>query len=143
MAPQFITEETEDRYSAIRQLQDAHLDASFTIGAEASNIINVAVQLKSDKSQQAITARRIVDVYLADAATGAAIAGTAPDGGVAIGTNGAILVALVASKMVKVVSNASGAFDLNITHAAGAKTVYVVVVMPNGRQVVSSAVTFA
>lgn len=87
---QFIVEETEDKYSAIRELQNAHLDASFTIGSESSNAINVAIQLKYDKSR-ADTVRRAVLAYLSDDANGDSVVATKPDGGVAIGTDGLLL----------------------------------------------------
>ena len=136
-----LTRPPEDKYAAIAELQNLQLDVSFTIGAESGNTINVAVQIKQDRTGTAITSRRVLDVYFADANTGAAIIGTAPSGGAAIGTNGAILASIVANKMYRIVSNASGQFDLTITEA-GAKTLYMVVVMPNGRLVVSGAITF-
>jgi hypothetical protein len=138
---QFIVEETEDRYSAIKELQNAHLDASFTIGAEASNAINVAIQLKYDKSR-ADTVRRSVFAYLSDDANGDSIVATVPDGGWAIGTDG-LLIPVVTSKAAHLTSESDGDIDVTITHAAGAKTVYLILVMPNGRLVASSAITFA
>jgi len=138
---QFITEETEDKYAAIAELQNAHLDAAMTVGAEAGNVIAVSIQLKSDKSRATLAVRRVLDIYLADAATGAAIIGTAPSSGIAIGTNGAVLASVVANKYLTVVSTAAGLIDFTITEA-GAKTLYLVVVMPNGRQVVSGPITF-
>lgn len=138
---QFITQQTENKYEAIKELQNAHLDASFTIGTETSNAINVAIQLKYDKSQ-ADTARRGVFAYLSDDANGDSIVATAPDGGWAIGTDG-LLIPVVASKAAQLVSESDGDIDVTITHAAGAKTVYLILVMPNGRLVASSAITFA
>lgn len=139
---QSIVKPTENKYEAIKELQNAHLDASFTIGTEATNVINVAVQLKSDKSQASLAARRNVRVYLSGASTGATVVGTAPTGGAAIGTNGAVIAAITAGKVLDIVTDASGRFDLNITDT-GTPTFYMVVVMPNGRLVVSSAITFA
>lgn len=137
-----ITRETENKYESIRELQNLHLDAAITVGTENTNVINVAVQLKSDKGQATITARRVVDCYLADANTGAAIAASAPSGGIAAGTNGKILASLVTNKAFKMITDASGRFDLNITETS-TPTFYLVVVMPNGRLVVSGAITFA
>jgi hypothetical protein len=130
-----------DKVGSITELQDQFLDASFTIGSEASNVINAAVQLKTDRNQASVASRKVVLCYLADANTGADVVGTAPDGGVATGTNGKI-VSLVSGKMFYAIANASGQFDINITHAAGAKTVYLVVVCGQ-RQVISGAITFA
>lgn len=139
---QFIVEETEDKYSSIQELQNAHLDASFVIGAEASNVINVGIQLKNDKNQQDAAARKGVFAYLSDDANGDSIVATAPDGGWAIGTDG-LLIPVVASKAAHLISEADGDIDVNITHAAGAKTAYLILVMPNGRLVASGAITFA
>lgn len=139
---QFITQDTANKYESIRELQNAHLDASFTIGAEGSNAINVVIQLKDDKSQNDCAARKSVFGYLSADANGDAIAGTAPDGGWAIGTDG-LLIPVVASKAAIFVSESDGDIDVTITHAAGALTVYLILVMPNGRLVASSAITFA
>jgi len=87
---QFIVQQTENKYEAIKELQNAHLDASFTIGAEAANVIAVAVQLKYDKSRSD-TVRRSVFAYLSDDANGDAIVATAPDGGWAAGTDGLLI----------------------------------------------------
>ncbi len=139
---QFIVQQTENKYEAIKELQNAHLDAAITVGVEATNVINVAVQLKSDKSQAALAARRHVRAYLSGVASGASIVGTAPNGGVAIGTNGAILNQPVSGKIFELITDASGRFDLNLTES-GTPTFYLVVVMPNGRLVISGAITFA
>lgn len=139
---QFIVSETENKYEAIKELQNAHLDASFTIGAEAGNTINVAVVIKQDKAQAAVASRRVLDVYLSDSSAGAGIIATAPSGGGAIGTNGVILASVTANKYLKVLATAAGLFDITFTEA-GAKTFYLVVVIPNGRLVVSGAITFA
>jgi hypothetical protein len=139
---QFIREETEDRYSAIRELQDAHLDATITVGAEASNAINVSIQLLLDKSRRDAPARKSVFAYLSDDANGDSIVATAPDGGWAIGTDG-LLIPVVAAKAAHLVSEVDGDIDVTITHAAGAKTVRLILVMPNGRLVASGAITFA
>lgn len=139
---QFITEETEDRYSAIRQLQDAHLDAAITVGAEASNAILVTIQIRLDKSRRDAPAHKALFAYLSDDANGNSIVATAPDGGWAIGTDG-LLIPVVASKAAYLVSEADGDIDVAITHAAGAKTAYLILVMPNGRLVASGAITFA
>lgn len=137
-----ITRETENKYESIRELQNLHLDAAITVGAENTNAINVAVQLKSDKGQQAIATRRHVRAFLSGASTGATVLGSAPNGGAAIGTNGAIIASIVANKVFDIVTDASGRFDLTITDS-GTPTMYLVVVMPNGRLVVSGAITFA
>ena len=130
------------KLDAIQELQALQLQASFTVGVEGGNVINVAVAIKDGYNNVALAVRTSLMVYLADAATGAAIIGTAPSGGIAAGTNGAVLGALVANKLLAVVTNAAGLIDFNITEA-GVKTLYVVVVLPDGRLAISGAVTFA
>lgn len=114
---------------------------SFVIGAEAGNAINVAIQLK-DSAGADLAVRGSVFAYLSDDANGDAIVATAPDGGWAIGTDG-LLIPVVASKAAKLVSEADGDIDVTITHAAGAKTAYLILIMPDGKRVASGAITFA
>ena len=139
---QFIVQQTENKYEAIKELQAAHLDAAFTIGVEGSNAINVAVQIKKDKAQTSLAERRSLMFYLSSSSSGADITGTAPSSGFAIGTNGKIISELVADKLAYVTTDASGRFDITLTEA-GVATWYLVVIMPNGRLVVSGAITFA
>lgn len=112
----------------------------FTVGTEAADSITLTGQLK-DANGQAIAERASVILYLADAATGAAITATAPDTAAASGSIGS-LVELVTKKMWRVITNAAGQFDLVIGENAGS-TWYPVIVMPSGHIVVGSAITFA
>jgi hypothetical protein len=64
--------------------------AGFTIGAEANNVKNVALQLRSVDGVD-LSQRGVVTVFLSDDANGDSIVATAPSGGWAIGTDGAIL----------------------------------------------------
>lgn len=121
------------------QTQAAAL-ASFTIGTEATDAINVAVQLKTARAKD-VAVRVGLLCYLSDDATGDSVVGTAPSGGWAVGTDG-LLIPVVTNKAAHVVSESDGQFDLTITHS-GAKTCYLVIVMPDGSLVVSGAITFA
>lgn len=142
MAERYSTEETEDKYSSIKELQKLQLDASFVIGAEAANVINVGIQLKDDKAQADLAVRASIRAYLSDDANGDSIIATAPSGAVAIGTDGVLYDVGGAKKVFFLTSEADGDIDINITEA-GAKTAYLVLVMPNGRLVASGAITFA
>lgn len=113
---------------------------SQVIGAEATNVINVALTLKS--GTKALYKRCALRAYFADAATGAAVVASAPSGGTpAIGTNGGII-PIVAGKYFTLITNAAGLVDINITES-GAKTMYLVVEMPDGSLWISNAITFA
>lgn len=125
----------------LNKFDGSPLDASFVIGAEGGNVINVAIQLK-DADGADLAVRGAVRAYLSDDANGDAIVAVAPDGGVAIGTDG-LAIPLVASKAFELISEADGDIDINITHAAGAKTLYVILILPNGKLMASAAVTFA
>jgi len=114
-------------------------DCSFVVGAEATNIINVAIQLK-DSGGRDLAARGAVDAYLTTDANGDNLVGTALDT-VAIGTDG-VLLPLIAGKAFLLISEADGDIDINITEDATG-TWYLVVVLPSGKLKVSGAITFA
>lgn len=122
------------------QQAGAPAGVTFVIGAENTNAINVGLQL-NDMLGTALAVRGSVVAYLSDDANGDSIAGTAPDGGWAIGTDG-LLIPMVANKAATLVSEADGDIDITITESAAA-TWYLVVVLPDGRLVVSEAITFA
>jgi hypothetical protein len=73
----------------LNKIDGAPFDASFTIGTEAANIINVAVQLK-DADAVNLAAIKSLKIYLSDNTTGNNFIATAPSGTVVIGTNGAL-----------------------------------------------------
>jgi hypothetical protein len=108
---------------------------SFVIGASAAHIVNVGMTFL-DASGNVIAQKAAVDVYLASAADGLTEA-SAPDG-LAIGTNG-VFVTQQTNLSGKVVCNASGLADLNVTKTAGG-TYYLAAVMPDGKLVLSSAI---
>jgi len=116
-------------------------NADFVIGAESGgNVINVGIQLKGSDHEN-LAARGSVMAYLSDDANGDSVAASAPTS-VAIGTDG-LAIPLVAGKTWLLTSEADGDIDLDITLSAGADTWYLVLVMPDGRLVVSEAITFA
>jgi hypothetical protein len=125
----------------IDQVASMPVDADFTIGDEDANVINVAVQL-NDANGDECAVRRTIYAYLSDDANGDSIVATAPDGGVAIGTDG-LADPITAGKSFMLTSEADGDIDINITHAGGADTFYLILVMPNGALVASAAITFA
>ena len=114
----------------------------FTIGTEAADVINVSAVVKDYDVRASVSEARVLTVFLSDDSGGIDIAATAPDGGIAAGTNGVILDAPVANKLLTVQTAIDGTFDIDITDS-GTPTFYVVAVLPNGKQVVSEAVTFA
>jgi len=116
-------------------------DASISVGTETGgNTIKLTIQLKTVSGAD-IAARATVFSYLSDDANGDSIAGTAPSGGIAVATDG-LAMPLIANKALMLTSESDGDIDLNVVEAAGA-TWYFILVLPNGRRIASSAITFA
>lgn len=120
---------------------NAAQDATIVVGDETSNAINVAIQLL-DNGGAALGVRGTCFAYLSDDANGDSVAASAPAGGVAIGTDG-LAIPLVAGKAWMITSEADGDIDLTLTHATGADTFYLILVMPDGKRVISDEITFA
>lgn len=114
--------------------------AKFTIGAEAANAINIAVQLYDRLNGSEVSERVGLAWYLSSDANGDAIS-AAPQTGTAIGTDG-LLMEWTANVSGWVVSEADGDIDVTITDT-GTPTFYLVLVMPDGKLYVSGAITFA
>lgn len=113
--------------------------AQFTVGTSSGNVCNVAVQL-GDANFNALDGIGHVRAYLSDSADGHTLSGTTPNGSVAIGTNGVVLVQDVSKLLFQIISNSTGEFDLNIGDSAG-HTWYLVVLLPDGSIAVSPAIT--
>lgn len=113
--------------------------ASFVIGAEAGNEINVGIQLL-DGNGDDIATRVAVQFYLSDDAEGDTVVAAATS--LAIGTDG-VAIEFVSNSAGLLISEADGDIDLTIGDASGAATYYLVLVMPSGELVVSDVITFA
>lgn len=114
---------------------------TITPGAEASDIINVAVRLMSLDGNPVQTGKsNMVQVWLSDNAQGFGLVAVDVSGAVAIGTLGSIAHEQVAKKMWLIITR-DGQFDLNITNV-GAKTLYFCVQLPSG-ELFTQVVTFA
>lgn len=129
--------------STFNSFPELNIGAVITVGTEAAgSIINVAVQLIDKDNGNEIAERIGIYGYLSDDAYGNSVVSTEPDGGWAIGTDG-LLIPVVANKAALFITENDGDLDINITHAAGAKTCYLVLVMPDGQLYVSGAITFS
>lgn len=117
------------------------LGVSFVVGAEDNDVINVALQV-NDGHGDPVEVSKALHFYLADDDAGLEPTATDPDGGVAIGTDGALIAHSADPTVGLLISDAAGAIDLDIEES-GAGTWYLVVVLPNGSLAVSSAITFA
>lgn len=115
-------------------------DASFTVGAEDTNAITVNVQLKANSGLDT-SERTNLRWYLSGDASGDTLTGTAADS-VAAGTDGMVNTTTT-GKAGNATCEADGDIDFVVTYTSGALTVYLVLVLPSGRLVVSDAITFA
>jgi hypothetical protein len=116
--------------------------ASFTIGAEAADVINVAIQLKDNQGNDIGFKAKVNGCYLSSDAAGDVLEATAPDA-IAIGTDGTIFKSGGDSlHLFDLKSEVDGDIDLDITEATGADTVYLNVVI-DGVVYTSGAITFA
>lgn len=114
--------------------------ASFTVGAEATNAITVNIQL-TDENGDAIAAPSGVIICVFDDAAGAAL--TAENyTTIAAGTDGWVL-ELVADKVLLAGSEADGDIDVVITLSSGAATSYLGVLLADGTWAISGAITHA
>ena len=130
-----VTATAED----LNTVENQVADVAFVIGSPAT-VVNVALQLK-DADGNDIAEISHIHAYLSDTiTTGLGISGTAPATSVAIGADGAIIVEEVSKLAWWLQSEADGDIDLDITEV-GAETWYMVVVLPNGKQIVSGAIT--
>lgn len=122
-------------------LQVKPIQVVMTVGAEAADVINVAIQL-NDQEGKALSEVSALDFYLADDAAGLTPSTSAPAGGIAIGTDGA-LIETVANLSGTMISEADGDIDINFTNATTTPTFYLVVRLPQGGLAISGAITFA
>ena len=121
--------------------------AAFTIGAEAADAIEVAIQFSDDESDP-LTGVTAVEVYLSSDADGEVPIDAAgvPDMIPSDGGPGAILSTPQANVQLgwRLLTDSAGAVEVVLTNAGdGADTVYLNAVLPNGKVVTSGAITFA
>lgn len=113
-------------------------DASILVGAENANVRAITIQLK-DAQGNDIQMRQgvLVGVFL-DANPDAPVV-TGGSTGIAIGTDG-MLFTIIAKKLFFCVSEADGDIDLTWTDT-GTEAAYLGIILPDGRIVMSAALT--
>lgn len=116
------------------------VDASITVGAEAANVRAITIQLK-DANGKDINYVETVEAYVFLDAAMTSFVVTGGSTGIAIGTDGAAL-PVVAKKMFILTSESDGDIDLTWTDT-GTEAAYLALRLPNGRMVVSAALTNA
>jgi tryptophan synthase beta subunit len=116
------------------------VDATITVGAEISNARAISVQFLDANGANMDGIVRCELHVLLDAA-GADFVATGGSTGIAAGASGKIL-ATVAKKIFKAYSTAAGLLAISWTDT-GTEAAYLGVLLPNGRMVISSALTNA
>ena len=116
--------------------------ATIVVGDELTEtgVINVAIQLK-DAAGADMAIRSSILAYLSDDANGDSVVAATHSGTVEIGTDG-LMLPIVAKNHFQLVSEADGHIDINITES-GAKTAYLILVLPNGKLLASAAISHA
>jgi hypothetical protein len=112
--------------------------ASIVVGAENTNVRAITIQLKDGQGND-LAHRGTVRLALLLDANGDAFAVTGGSTGIAIGVDGALL-PIVAKKHWLAISEADGDIDLTWTDT-GTEVAYLAIILPNGRMVISTALT--
>jgi len=117
------------------------LVSEFTIGTEAANVINVAIQLVGGVYGRDVDRAMCLKWYLSSDSAGQVLEATGPDA-IAIGTDG-MLMKSGGDSVVQgdLTFETDGDADLDITKS-GADTFYLNLVMPDGNILTSDAITF-
>ena len=113
-------------------------DASITVGAEVNDVRAITIQLKDARGNDIDYVETVELILFLNAARTAFVV-TGGSTGIAIGTDGALL-AIVAKKYFLATSEADGDIDLTWTDT-GTEAAYLGVRLPNGRIVMSTALT--
>ena len=119
-------------------LQDQIPTCTIQVGNEASDAIDVTVQLK-DAAGNNLAEKNLARLWVGDSAKGGACA-TAPSGGLSVQT-GTLLNTMTADKHLNVISDGNGAIVLRITDT-GTPTYYLMAEF-DGKIVASPAITFS
>ena len=112
--------------------------ATIVVGAEITNVRIITIQLTDANGADIAHSAAVQIAVLADA-NGDAFVTTGGSTGIAIGTDGALLT-IVAKKAFLATSEADGDIDLTWTDT-GTEAAYLAVILPNGRMIISTAMT--
>ena len=122
------------------QISRPCVDATITVGAEAANVRAITIQLL-DANGEDIDHVEEVELVLFLTADKLAYVVTGGSTGIAIGTDGA-LSTIIAKKVFRATSEIDGDIDLTWTDT-GTEAAFLGVKLPNGRYVMSDALTNA
>ena len=118
---------------------DCAYDASFTIAAEDSNVIAVNIQLKDFEGKDLNVPASVV-AYLSNVSTGLTPHPISGEISLTSGGDGDVIVLLTLNCWL-LISEADGDIDIDVNET-GTDDLYLVLVMPNGKLVVSDVLDF-
>jgi hypothetical protein len=124
----------------INEVAGIAVTAVYTISAEDTDVITVNVQLSDGNGDDEVESTTVWG-FLSGDSGGDGIVGTAPTGGIAGGTDGTIVAEPVDNKMFLTESEADGDMDF-VIEDNGDNSFYMVLIMPNGRRIVSGEIDF-
>ena len=129
--------------SEVAELAGGVGDAVITIDAEGdtgANVFRASVQLKDKNGADFVGLTSFMAYVADDAVTGGL--GAAPSAGIAAGSVGEILDEPLANQVIRCLPSTAGLMELDLTDAA-TPTLFLVVVLPDGRLVVGPKMTWA
>ena len=126
-------------YDVCKWINGMPCSATISVGTETDNVINVAIQLTDYLGNDLTNAASIL-AYCASDSAGLNIITKTFSTETAIGTDGSLGI-ILAKTMYQLTSEADGDIDLDFTDT-GTNSCYLALVMPNGKLVVSDAITF-
>lgn len=119
--------------------EDAGVSVTYTIGAETANTITVSCQFHDQNSVPVDYAVAVQQYLSSDTAGQTIVAATTSLAG---GTDGTILVEDTSNSIWTAVSETDGDLDIVVGDSVGASTFYLNTILPSGKVVTSSAITF-
>lgn len=122
------------------QVGNAPIDIEFTIAAEDSNVINVALQIQ--RSGVDMAESHVLHAWLSDSLAPPDMTATPPNGNIAIGTDGVIMTEFITDLYFLLYFDSDGQADIDIGDS-GTPTFYLNVLLPDGTITPSGAITFA
>jgi len=126
-------------YDVLKWFNNMPVDAEITIGAEGTNTIDAAIQLK-DYLGNNVTIPTYLPAYCCTTSAGTTKETTTVSTEAAILTDGEILV-VTAKTEYTLLSEANGKIGVRFTDT-GTNSFYFAIVLPTGRIVVSDVITF-
>jgi hypothetical protein len=115
-------------------------DVTYTIGTESGNVITVKCEILAYST--AIPLPIVFDAYLSEASDGEGLTSTALSADWADGGDGSLFFQISSGKYARWQTNDSGSCQIAMNHS-GVRTLYLVILLPNGLLAVSDAITWS